>query len=103
MMRIKKNDKVMVVSGKDKGKTSDVIAILPKKGKIMIKDVAVVTRHAKARKQGDIAGIKKEESFIALSKVMPICPSCKKPCRVGTVMLKDGKRARVCGKCKEVM
>lgn len=103
MMRIKKTDKVMVVTGKDRGKTSDVIAILPKKGKIKIKDVAVVTRHTKARKQGDISGIKKEEGYICLSKVMPICPSCKKPCRVGAKMLKDGKRARICGKCKEVM
>ena len=103
MMRVKKNDKVMVVSGKDKGKTSSVIAILPKKGKILVKDVAVVTRHVKARKQGDTAGIRKEESYICLSKVMPICPSCKKPCRIGVIELKDGKKARVCGQCKEVM
>jgi large subunit ribosomal protein L24 len=103
MMRIKKNDTVKVISGKDKGKTSSVIAILPKKGKILIKDVAVATKHMKARKQGDTPGIKKEETYICLSKVMPVCPSCKKSCRVGTIELKDGKRARVCGKCKEVM
>ncbi|NBP00544.1 MAG: 50S ribosomal protein L24 [Proteobacteria bacterium] len=103
MMRVKKNDKVLVISGKDKGKTSSVIAISPKTGKIMVKDVAVTIRHVKARKQGDIPGIKREESYICLSKVMPICPSCKKPCRVGALELKDGKKARVCGQCKEVM
>jgi len=103
MMRVKKSDKVIVISGKDKGKKADVIAILPKKGKIKIKDVAVVTRHAKARKQGETSGIRKEESYISLSKVMPICPSCKKPSRVGAINLKDGKKARVCGRCKEVM
>lgn len=103
MMRIKKNDKVKVISGKDKGKTADVIAILPKKGKIMVKDVAVATRHVKARKQGETSGIKKEETYISLSKVMPVCPSCKKSCRVGAIDLKDGKKARICGKCKEVM
>ncbi|MFS8507267.1 MAG: hypothetical protein LVQ75_04145 [Candidatus Babeliales bacterium] len=59
MMRVKKNDKVLVISGKDKGKTSSVIAISPKTGKIMVKDVAVTIRHVKARKQGDIPGIKR--------------------------------------------
>ncbi len=103
MMRVKKNDKVLVISGKDKGKRSDVIAILPDSGKIKVKDVAVMTKHVKARKQGDVAGIRKEESYICLSKVMPICPSCKAPCRVGAVLLKDGKRARICGRCKEIM
>lgn len=103
MMRVKKNDKVLVISGKDKGKTSDVIAISPKKDKILVKDVAVSTKHVKARRQGEVAGIKKEEGYICISKVMPICPSCKNPCRVGTVALKDGKRARVCAKCKEIM
>lgn len=103
MMRIKKNDKVMVISGKDKGKVSDVIAILPKSGKIMIKDVAVMTRHIKPRKQGEKAGIRKSESYISLCKVMPVCPACKKPCRVGVATLNDGKKARVCGQCKEVM
>jgi large subunit ribosomal protein L24 len=103
MMRVKKSDKVIVVSGKDKGKTGDIIAILPKKGKIMIKDVNIITRHVKARKQGDIPGIKHEESYIKLCKVMPICGSCKNPCRIGIIVLKNGKNARVCGKCKEIM
>lgn len=103
MMRVKKNDKVVVISGKDKGKVSDVIAILPKAGKIKVKDVAVQTLHMKARKQGDTARISKEEAYIPLSKVMPVCSSCNKPCRVGAVELKDGKKARVCRKCNEVM
>lgn len=103
MMRIIKTDKVVVVSGKDKGKTGDIIAISPKKGKVIIKGVNVVTRHVKARKQGDTPGIKHEESYIKLTKVMPICGSCKQPCRVSMTTLKDGKNARVCGKCKEIM
>ncbi|MEX0849508.1 MAG: 50S ribosomal protein L24 [Candidatus Dependentiae bacterium] len=70
--RIKKGDSVYVLTGKDKGKTGSVIAILPKKGKVMVKDVAVVTRHVKARKQGDIPGIKKEERYIDISNVMPV-------------------------------
>ncbi len=99
--RVKKNDSVVVLSGKDKGKKGAVIAILPKEGKVLVKDVAVATRHAKARKQGDIAGIRKEERFIDLCRVMPVCRSCNKPCRVGSKTLEDGKKVRVCVRCKE--
>ncbi len=103
MERIKKKDTVVVISGKDKGKKGSVIAILPKKGKILVAGVALATRHAKARKQGEVSAIKKEEAYIGLCKVMPICPSCNKPCRVGVKVLSDGKNVRVCGKCKEVL
>jgi large subunit ribosomal protein L24 len=102
MARIKKNDIVLVLSGKDKGKTGLVIGILPKKDKVMVKDVAVATRHAKARKQGEVSSIKKEERFIALSKVMPICGSCKQPTRVNVKLLDDGSKVRVCNCCKEI-
>lgn len=99
--RVKKNDSVFVLSGKDKGKKGAVIAISPKDGKVMVKDVAVVTRHVKARKQGDVAGIRKEERFIDVTRVMPVCTSCNKPCRVGSKVLEDGKKVRVCVRCKE--
>ena len=59
---------LIVLSGKDKGKKGTVIEILPKKDKVVVKDVAIVTRHVKARKQGDVSGIKKEERYINLSK-----------------------------------
>ncbi len=78
MMRVKKNDLVVVLSGKDKGKQGTVIEILPKKGKVKVQGVAVVTRHYKPRRKGEVASIKKVESFIALSKVMPVCPTTKK-------------------------
>ena len=72
MMHIKKDDKVKVLTGKDKGKISNVIAISVKKRKIKVKDVAVVTRHVKARRQGEASGIKKEESYIHISNVVPV-------------------------------
>ncbi len=100
--RIKRNDLVMVLSGKDKGKQGSVIKTKPKKGKILVKDVAIVTRHVKPSRSGETGGIKKEESFILASKVMPICTACKKPTRVGTKMLETGKRARMCVRCKEI-
>lgn len=103
MMRIKKNDKVKIISGKDKGKEGVVLALIPKKDKIKVKGVNIVTRHVKARRQGETSGIRKEESFIYAPNVMPICPACKKACRVGAKTLEDGKRVRTCGRCKEVI
>lgn len=99
--RIKKNDTVVVLSGKDRGKTGSVIDILPKKEKVMVKDVGVVTRHVKARRQGEASAIKKEEQFIDLCKVMPVCTSCKKPCRVNMTVLNNGSKVRTCNKCKQ--
>lgn len=99
--RIKKNDTVVVISGKDKGKKGSVIQIKPKTSEVLVKDVGVVTRHVKPRRQGETGGIKKEEQFITLSKVMPICSACNKATRVGSKQLDSGKRARMCVKCKE--
>ncbi|HSW73968.1 MAG TPA: 50S ribosomal protein L24 [Candidatus Limnocylindria bacterium] len=103
MAHVRKNDTVVVLSGKDKGEQGTVIEVLPKEDKVMVKGLALVTRHIKARKQGDVAGIKKQESYLKLSRVMPICPSCKKPCRINTKQLESGKKSRMCNRCKEIM
>jgi large subunit ribosomal protein L24 len=100
--RIKKNDKVVVMSGKDKGKEGAVIAISPKKGKVVVKGVAIATHHVKPRRAGEPGGIRKEERFIDISCVMPVCSSCKKPSRVNVKQLDTGKSARVCNRCKEI-
>jgi len=102
MARIKKNDTVMVLTGKDRGKKGTVIDILPKKGKVIVKDINLQTHFVKARKQGDVAGIKKKEGYINLSNVMPICSSCKKPCRVNAKKVGEERKVRICNQCKEV-
>jgi large subunit ribosomal protein L24 len=99
MLRIKKNDNVVVVAGKDKGKQGPVIAILPKKGKVIVKGVDIVTRHVKARRQGETSSIKREEAYIDLSKVMPLCSSCQKPVRLRVKVGEDGAKMRVCNRC----
>ncbi len=106
MERIKKNDTVFVITGgnkkgRDKGKKGKVIEILPKKGKVMVKGVSLVTKHFKARKQGEASGIKKIERYIDSSNVMPVCTACKKPTRVGTKEIEAGKRVRICKRCNE--
>ena len=96
--RIKKNDVVIVISGKDKGKKGAVLEIVPGKNLVRVKDVALVTRHVKARRQGEVSGVKKEESFISFSKVMPVCDGL--PTRVNCDVLSDGKKVRVSNKNK---
>jgi large subunit ribosomal protein L24 len=104
MARIKKNDTVQVISGskKNKGKQGVVIAILPKKGKVMVKGINIATHHVKPRQAGDVGGIRKEEKFIDISCVMPICSSCKTPARINTKKDDTGKMARICNRCKEI-
>lgn len=99
MERIKKNDTVLVVAGKDKGKTGSIIEILPVKGKVKVKGISIITKHAKAKKSGETSSIKKLEAFIDSSNVMPICSSCKKPARVGVKIEKNDKKIRMCKRC----
>jgi large subunit ribosomal protein L24 len=101
MERIKKDDIVQVISGANKGKSGAIIDILPKKGKIKVKGVAIVTRHVKARQQGQQSAIRKEESYIDITNVMPICPATKKPCRIRVKTLENGKRVRISSRTNE--
>jgi len=103
MVRVKKNDTVVVISGRDKGKQGTVADVFPKKGKVLVQGVNIVIRHAKARKQGEVAGIKREERPFELSSVMPICTACKKPCRVKARVLESGKKVRICVRCEEII
>lgn len=102
MARIKKGDTVVVIAGKDKGKRGAVLRVHPSEGKVLVKDVAMIARHTKPRKQGEQGTIKHRESYIMACKVMPVCGSCHKPCRVNTKMLDEGKRVRLCNVCKEI-
>lgn len=102
LSRIKKNDLVVIVSGKDKGKQGQVIEVDSSKNLVLVKGIGLITKHCKPRRQGDKGGIVTEESFISTSKVMPVCPSCKKGCRVRVKFLEDGaKKIRVCHHCKD--
>ena len=103
-MRIKKNDTVVVLSGKEKGKRGVVLVVDPKKDMIMVKGLAVATHHAKARRAGESSGIRKEEAFMSASKLMPVCPSCTKPCRVNSKLSDDKKnKVRICNRCQATL
>jgi len=97
-MHVKKDDKVVVLSGRDKGKEGKVLSADPKHGKVVVEGVSVAKRHQKPRKQGDPSGIIKMETPIYASKVMRVCPKCGKPTRPASKMA-DGKKTAVCKKC----
>ena len=97
-MKIKKGDTVQVLSGNDKGKTGEVLEIIPKTEKLIVKGVNVRKKHVKARKQGEESGIISVECAIHSSKVNVICPKCNKPARIGYEVEKDQK-IRVCRRC----
>ena len=97
-LHIKTNDTVVVISGDDKGKQGKVIAAAPEEGKVIVAGVNVVSKHAKARKQGDKSQIVKTEGAIYACKVQLVCPKCNKGVRT-KVQVVDGKKVRVCTKC----
>ena len=101
-LHIKKDDTVVVLSGDDKGKKGTVIAVAPKEGKVIVSGVHTVSKHTKARRQGEVSQIVKTEGAIYASKVQLVCPKCKTGVRtkVGYVTKGDKKvKVRLCAKC----
>ena len=101
-MKVKKGDTVQVLSGNDKGKTGEVLEVMPKQEKIVVKGINIRKKHVKPRKQGDEGGIISVECGIHTSKVNVVCPKCNKPARIGYKMEKEGK-VRVCKKCGTII
>ena len=98
---VKSGDNVVILAGKDKGKTGKVMAVSPSQGKVIVEGVNIVSRHKKPRNAQDQGGIVKHEAPISASNVMVICPKCNKATRVHHKEV-DGKMVRVC-KCGEVL
>ena len=97
-MNIKKNDTVIVLSGKDKGVKGKVLVAMPAEEKVIVEKVNVATCHTKPRKQGETGGIVKKETPIRACKVALYCEKCEKGVRVG-YKVEDGKKTRICRKC----
>ena len=97
-MNIKKNDTVIVLSGKDKGVKGKVLSVDPEARKVVVEKVNVASRHQKPRRQGEEGGIVKRETPIRSCKVALFCPKCNKGVRVGFKVEGD-KKTRICRKC----
>lgn len=103
MVKIRKDDLVQVISGKDKGKRGKILKVVPKENKVVIQGINIVKRHQRPIPQLREGGIIEREAPIYASKVMIVCPSCDRPTRVGAKFLEDGTKVRVCKKCGEVI
>lgn len=100
-VHVRKNDTVVVISGKDKGKTGEVLKVIPKTGRVIVKGVNIVKKHQKPNRQNMQGGIVEMEAAINSSKVMLFCDKCKKATRISNSILEDGAKVRVCKKCGE--
>ena len=97
-LNIKTGDKVQVISGADKGKQGKIVTVSAKENKVIVEGVNMVTKHVKPRRQGEQGGLVKAEAPIYACKVIPVCPKCNKPTRVGHKVEGD-KKVRVCKHC----
>lgn len=102
-MKIRKNDTVLVIAGKDRGKKGKIRKAMPKEQKVIVEGVNMIKRHSRARGVARQAGIIELEAPIHVSNVMLICSKCNKPARVGFRFLSDGRKVRVCRACDEVI
>jgi large subunit ribosomal protein L24 len=102
MKHVKKKDKVIVLTGKDKGKIGEVIKTVPDKNFIYVAKVNLIKKHVKPTRT-DPGGIREMEGGIHVSKVMLICPKCERPNRPKFDFLSDGKKVRICRKCGEMI
>ena len=103
MPHIKKPDQVIVIAGKEKGKTGKILEVLPRQGHVLVEKVNFVKRHTRPGGQSRQGGILEKEAPIHVSNLMIICNKCNAPVRVGRKILEDGKRARYCKKCGELI
>ena len=102
-MRIRRNDTVQVMRGKDKGKRGKVQRTIPKDGRMVVEGMNIVKRHVRAGRTVRQAGIVQQEAPLHSSKVLLVCVHCSRPTRVGMRHLSDGSKVRVCQKCHEVI
>lgn len=102
-MKIKRDDTVVVITGRDKGKQGKVRQSLPKRGCVVVEGINTGKRHTRPRGQARQAGIIDRDAPMPISNVMLVCPKCNKPTRVSYTVVSDGSRMRMCHRCNEVI
>lgn len=102
-MKIKKNDNVKILTGKDKGKQGKVLMVFPRKNKVLVQGLNMIHKHARRTSQDQQGGVIQKENPIHISNLMVVCQKCSKSVRVGYDKLSDGTKVRICKKCKEII
>lgn len=101
--KIKKGDTVMVIAGRERGKTGKVLSLDLERGKVVVEKLNIIKRHTKPNQKNRQGGILEREAPVALSNVLLYCANCQKPVRVGIKLTDDGRRLRVCKKCRDTV
>lgn len=101
---IRKNDNVVVLTGKDRGKRGRVLKVLPERNRLIVEGVNFIKRHTKPNPSRNIkGGIVEREASLHASNVQLVCPECGAPARIGRRLLDDGRKVRICRKCHGVL
>ena len=100
---VKKDDQVVVIAGKEKGKTGKILRVITTKERVLVEKVNFAKRHTRPSGRTRQGGILEKEAPIHASNVMIICTKCNSPVRVGRRILEDGKKVRYCKKCGELI
>jgi large subunit ribosomal protein L24 len=101
---VKKNDSVLVIAGRDRGKRGRVLRVIPAKQRLIVEGVNFIKRHTKPNPQKNVkGGIVEREAALAMANVQVVCPECGAATRIGRRQLEDGRKVRVCRKCKGVV
>jgi large subunit ribosomal protein L24 len=101
--RLRKDDIVIVIAGKERGKTGKILRVISERDRVVIERLNLVKRHTKPRGVQQQGGIVEKEASIHASNVQPLCSRCNKPARIGRRRLDDGRRVRVCRRCHDLL
>lgn len=102
-VNVKKGDRVIVLTGKDRGRKGKVLSVHPDEGRVVVEGINMIKRHTRPTQKVMQGGIIDKEAPLHISNVMVLCPKCKEPTRVGRMPLADGRRVRFCKNCNEVI
>jgi large subunit ribosomal protein L24 len=100
-LRIKRGDKVVVISGRDKGKTGKVLRVFPDKERVIVEGINLVKKHIRRRSENEPGGIKDIPSSIHISNLALFCPNCNRGVRFGVKILEDKSKIRICKRCQQ--
>ena len=103
MARIKTGDTVVVLSGKDRGKSGKVLAVFPARDRALVEHINLVTHFERRSQQHQAGGVVEREGAIAVSKLALLCPKCRRPSRISWSVAGDGGKQRICRRCREVL